>query len=620
MAICGIAVSKESQSVEAQCVQAMVSNLAMAPNDISEQWSAEQAGFAAVSSMGATSVFGSHPLMVACDAEIYNRRELEASLGPLSSPLSDAAFIGLLYERAGESFLNQLRGAFAIAIWDRRSATLLLARDRFGIKPLCYAGDHAQLIFASHPRGIFASQRLARRPAIRAIASYLNYNNVPAPDTAFEGVRKVMPGQCLVWKNGKTNSTQYWELQYTEESNSSVQELAGELLSRIEESVRVTSQDLDAQGAGCFLSGGTDSSTLVGLFSRIHHHPAHAFSIGFAEGRFDELSYARLAASHFQTPHTTAILTPADAYQVIPKIVGAYDEPYANSSAIPTYWCARMAKELGIAVMLAGDGGDELFGGNERYRTDKVFQLYHRVPRTVRRVLEPAVFAGPARVPLFRKAQRYIRFSNTPNPERYCAWRLLQVFAPSQVLGPSMPPLNGDVLAAMRRHYRNAPAKSELNRLLYVDIKMTLGDDDLPKVVRTAELAGISVRFPYLDHPLAEFSGRIPASLKVRGLEKRYLFKRATRSLLPPAILNKKKHGFGLPIGLWLKTDPQLRAMAREILLDPRTYQRGYFQRLFIEHLFAELEKDETPYFGDLLWTFLMLELWHRRHVEGAAL
>ena len=620
MAICGIAVNEGTQGIEAQCVQAMASSMAMAPNDVSERCSAPRAGFAAVSSTGATSVYCANEVMVACDAEIYNRQELEKGIGSAASSLTNAALISRLYQQAGESFLKQLRGAFSIAIWDGRSATLLLARDRFGIKPLCYAGDSAQLLFASQPRAIFASRRVGRRPAIRAIANYLNYNNVPAPDTAFEGVRKVMPGECLVWKEGKASSTQYWELQYTEESDGPVEDLARELLSRIEEAVRVTSADLDVQRSGCFLSGGTDSSTLVGMFSRIHNHPASAFSIGFAEGRFDELSYARLAAEHFQAPHATAILTPADACQVIPKIVEAYDEPYANSSAIPTYWCARMAKEHGIAVMLAGDGGDELFGGNERYRTDKVFQLYHQVPKAVRRVLEPAVFAGPARVPLFRKAQRYIRFSNTPNPERYCAWRLLQVFSPARILGPAMPPLNGDVLAAMRRHYKNAPAKSELNRLLYVDIKMTLGDDDLPKVVRTAELAGISVRFPYLDHPLAEFSGRLPAALKVRGLEKRYLFKRATRSLLPQAILNKKKHGFGLPIGMWLKTDPQLRAMSREILLDPRTYQRGYFQRLFIEHLFAELEKDDTPYFGDLLWAFLMLELWHRRHVEGTAL
>ena len=298
----------------------------------------------------------------------------------------------------------------------------------------------------------------------------------------------------------------------------------------------------------------------------------------------------------------------------------AYDEPFANSSAIPAYWCAQLAKEHGIEVMLAGDGGDELFGGNERYRTHQIYQVYQSLPQSLRQLIEPVVFASPTGLEPFGKVQRYIRRSNTPNPERYCVWRLLRVFPPEEVLGEVMPSVNGDVLAVIRAHYSAAPARAELNRLLYIDIKMTLGDEDLPKVVRTAELAGINVRFPYLDHPLAEFSGRLPATLKVHGLEKRYLFKRATRALLPSAILKKKKHGFGLPVGIWLKTDPQLRAMSRDVLLDPKTYQRGYFRRPFVERLFADLEHDDTPYFGDLLWTFLMLELWHRRHVEGSAL
>src|SRR5579862_3626726 len=394
MAICGIAVSERVQAPEAQCVQAMTLALAMASEDSQAQCNAPQAAFGAVSSTGNTSVYSSTAVMVACDADIYNRAELEVSITSPSAALSNAALIARLYEQTGESFLKQLRGAFSIAVWDLRSATLLLARDRFGIKPLCYAGDRSRVVFASYPRGIFASQRVGKQPAIRAIANYLNYNNVPAPDTAFEGVRKVMPGECLVWRAGKTTATQYWELQYDEDGRGSADKLAAELLSKIEEAVRVTSGDLEVEHSGCFLSGGTDSSTLVGLFSRIRNHPVNTFSIGFAEGRFDELGYARLAASHFQAPHNTAILTPADAHQVIPKIVEAYDEPYANSSAIPTYWCARMAKEHGVPVMLAGDGGDELFGGNERYRTDKVFQLYHRMPQAVRRLLEPAVFAS----------------------------------------------------------------------------------------------------------------------------------------------------------------------------------------------------------------------------------
>jgi asparagine synthase (glutamine-hydrolysing) len=618
MAICGIAVSRSSQPIETPCVENMVSALAMGPEDVRARCSARLASLGAVCASGTTSVAYSDAIMVACDLNLYNRQELHSGIPSLLPSATTAELIAALYLQYGESFLEKLRGAFSLAIWDEKSRALLLARDRFGIKPLCYAAHGSEIIFASHPRGIFASRRLNRQPDLRAIVNYLHYHVVPAPDTAFEGITKVKPGEYLVWKDGGARAKRYWDLQYPEDASGSVEQLASDLLSRMQEAVRVTSADLNPARIGCFLSGGTDSSTIVGLVTRIKNQATNTFSIGFEEGRFNEVDYARLAARHFQVHHFESILRPEHAYQAIPKIVDGYDEPFANASAIPTYWCARLAKEHGMNAMLAGDGGDELFGGNERYRTQQIYQAYQTIPRPLRRLIEPVVFASPS-VGAFRKAQRYIRRSNTPNPERYCSSRLFQVFPSGQVLGPAMPSVNGDALAVMRRYYDEAPAHSEMNRLLYIDIKMTLGDEDLPKVVRTAELAGIDVRFPLLDHPLAEFSGRLPTSLKVRGLEKRYLFKQATRSLLPQKILSKKKHGFGLPIGVWLKTDPKLRRLSRDVLLDPKTYQRGYFQRPFIEQLMANMEQDTTPYFGDLLWSFLMLELWHRKHVEGAA-
>ena len=271
--------------------------------------------------------------------------------------------------------------------------------------------------------------------------------------------------------------------------------------------------------------------------------------------------------------------------------------------------------------MLAGDGGDELFGGNERYQTEKKYGLYDVLPRYVRRgMIEPLAACLPS-FGLTGKVRRYIGRLAKGNPERYFQWLLLQAFPPQTVLDRAVcnSGVPGDLLAIPRAHYKNAPAHSELNRLLYIDIKMTLGDNDLPKVVRAAELAGVNVRFPYLDHPLADFSGRLPVDLKVRGFEKRYLFKKAMAGLLPEAILRKKKHGFGLPIGLWLKQHPLWRGLAEDILLEPRTYQRGYFQRSFVEDLFRKMDGDSSTYYGDLLWLFMMLELWHRHHVESAA-
>lgn len=618
MAICGIAVTANSRPVASPLVESMLSALAVRPGDGRSHSASLLAGVGAISGLEGSSVFSSEQLMVACDANLYNPGELQSSLRRSAAPGSPAELIAALYLQLGDSFLERLRGAFALAVWDQKARTLLLARDRFGVKPLCYAMRGSELIFASYPRGILASGSLSRQPNLHALVNYLNYHVVPAPETAFEGISKLGPGECLAWRAGRSRTRRYWDLHYTENAQGSVEQLANSLLARIEEAVTVSSAGLKPERTGCFLSGGTDSSTVAGLASRTSNYPVNTFSIGFEEGRFNEIEYARLAARHFQLPHFEAILRPEQACQIIPKIVEGYDEPFANASAIPTYWCARLARENGMQAMLAGDGGDELFGGNERYRTQQIFQAYYLLPRLARRLMEPLVFASPS-VGVFRKAQRYIQRANTPNPERYSASRLFQVFHSGEVLGPGMPAVNGDALAVMRRYYAAAPARSEINRLLYIDIKMTLGDEDLPKVVRTAELAGIEVRFPLLDHPLAEFSGRLPASLKVRGLQKRYLFKQATRNLLPREILAKKKHGFGLPIGVWLKTDPQLRGMSRDVLLDPRTYQRGYFQRGFIEQLMANMEQDSTPYFGDLLWSFLMLELWHRTHVEQGA-
>jgi asparagine synthase (glutamine-hydrolysing) len=617
MSLCGIALKTGARPIDMPELTVMLQSLRMTTAELRSHCCGDGAAVGSLSSEAATAACRRGPLLVACDADLYNIAELAATVRSKMAPDDLPGVLASLYLKHGDMFVNQLRGNFAIAVWNAASRTLLLARDRFGVKPLCYAATQAEVVFASHPRAIFAGNRIAKDIDVRAIVDYLNYGIVPAPHTAFRAVNKVNPGECVIWSEGTLRNFPYWEMQYPEDARGSVGSLAEELLHRMESSVRITSQGLDPKKTGCFLSGGTDSSSVVGLLTGLKKQPANTFSIGFAEERFNELEYAHIAARHFGSCHRESLLGPGNAQNSITKIVDAYDEPFANSSAIPTYWCAKLARESGIEVMLAGDGGDELFGGNERYRTERVFGLYQSVPGPVRHwLLEPILLASPELPGPFGKAQRYIRRSNTPNPERYCRWRLLQVFQPKEVLGSAMPHVNGDLLSAVRSHYTSAPASSELNRLLYVDVKMTLGDEDLPKVVRMTELAGVKVRFPYLDHVLAEFSGSLPAELKVRGLKKRYLFKRAMHRLLPEAILRKKKHGFGLPIGLWLKTDPGLRTLAQEVLLDPRTYQRGYFRRDFVEKLFHNLQQDDTPYFGDLLWVFLMLELWHRQHIE----
>jgi len=621
MGICGIAVGREGRPMDAPTLEAMVSTLALGKGWAREQKVEPEIGMGAVSPTTSASVWGSEHILVATDGDIYNTEELGAKLKSVPNGTNLACLCGHLYLEYGLDFLRELRGAFVLALWDRRAKTLLAATDRFGVKTLCYSSSPTGILFASQPRGILASGRISKAINAKALLNYLNFTIVPAPLCAFEGIRKLPPATFLTWKDGLVSLGQYWEMKYGEDSETAQEKLAQELLERMQEGVRRTSSDRPISRLGCFLSGGTDSSSVVGLLTRVKQSPVTSLSIGFAEERFNELEYAEIAARHFGSQLVVSRFGPEDAFRILPQVVELYDEPFANSSVIPTYHCQVLARERGIEVMLAGDGGDELFGGNERYRTQQIYELYKKIPGLLRRrLLEPAVSHLSLDAPgIGGKIRRYIETSNMPNPDRYFRWSTLQHFPPAEILGSAMCFPNGDLLDIPRGHYNAAQATHELNRLLYIDVKMTLGDNDLPKVVRAAELAGITVRFPYLDHPLAEFSGRIPANLKVRGLEKRYLFKQATRDLLPRAILKKKKHGFGLPIGMWLKTDPKMRGLAEEVLHDPRTYQRGYFQRDFIQKTFAAMDQDDTPFYGDVLWPFLMLELWHRRHAETNA-
>jgi asparagine synthase (glutamine-hydrolysing) len=416
-------------------------------------------------------------------------------------------------------------------------------------------------------------------------------------------------------------TARYWDMQYGLEPQGPEARMARELEAVVERSVR-THADGVADGAlGAFLSGGTDSSTVVGMLTRAKGGPVSAFSIGFKEQPFNELEYANIAARAFDARHHTYLVSARDCEQVLPDIVRAFDEPFGNASAIPTYFCARLAAEHGVGTLLAGDGGDELFGGNERYATEQIFEIYHRVPKWVRRhLIEPA-----ARVPLenalSRRARGYIRRAYMPGIERMFSFAFLRTHSPEEVFtGDFVASLGGyGVLDIPSEHYGRAPASDHLDHLLYVDMKVTIADNDLPKVTGASELAGIRTRFPFLDRDVAAFSGHIPARFKVKGLEKRYLFKRAFRQLLPPEIIRKKKHGFGIPVSWWIKADPRIRELARDTLLSGRARDRGYFRPEFIDELFRKHEATDSTYYGDILWTILMVELWHEQFVDQPA-
>jgi asparagine synthase (glutamine-hydrolysing) len=553
------------------------------------------------------------------DSDLTNLHELRALSG------LDAHRTGLLvalYALEGQRFVSRLRGAFALALWDRRRRTLVLAVDHFGINRLYYTTSRGRTAFASRASALLGVPGVDLRVDPAAVYNYLNFGYVPAPASVFAGVQRLAPGQLLLVRDGQTTLETYWDVEYPElsarrrQSASMVYELTKDAVAR-------TLRDTTPKETGAFLSGGTDSSTVVGLAAQITGERINAFSIGFQEQPYDELAYASLAARHFDAAHHVQVVTPSDALHALPRLVEAYDEPFGNNSAIGTLFCARLAADCGVTRLLAGDGGDEIFGGNERYRIDRIFARYSRIPAAIRRgMLEPVLFSLPdGGLSVLGRAQRYVRRASLPNPERFYSYDFFFAREGADLLDPDFrAQVTADApLAVARAYYDQLHPTAKLNRLLYLDLKLTIGDNDLLKVTRTAELAGIDVRFPMLDLPLVEFTGTLPAHFKVRGLEKRHIFKRAFRALLPPAILAKRKHGFGVPTSVWLKSDPGFHSLVRDTLLSPRVRDRGIFRTGALAELLQLHATDVTPYHGDILWTVLMLELWYRRHVDGGA-
>jgi asparagine synthase (glutamine-hydrolysing) len=370
---------------------------------------------------------------------------------------------------------------------------------------------------------------------------------------------------------------------------------------------------------GAFLSGGTDSSTVCGILAGAGNTPVESYSIGYSAEEFDEMEYARIAAQHFHCNPHEYYLQADDILSAIPVISAYYDEPFGNDSAVPVYVCAKLAANDGIRILLAGDGGDEVFGGNARYAKQKVFELYGKVPGIVRRgIIEPLLNNLPGRehLALLRKARSYISQANIPLPERMESYNFLYrqpleaVFEPDflEQIDPSIP----DTL--LREVYLRTASADPLNRMLHLDLKFTLADNDLRKVSGMCEAAGVEVRYPLLDDRLVEFSGDLPPVYKVRGQQLRWFFKKALRDFLPREIIEKSKHGFGLPFGEWSLNHPPLRELVNDSL--QQFAGRGILRRGYIEELQRQQREVHPVYFGKMVWVILMLDQWFQTHRE----
>jgi asparagine synthase (glutamine-hydrolysing) len=510
------------------------------------------------------------------------------------------------FAKFGIAAASDVAGDFCIALTDIQGRTFL-AVDRFGVHSICYR------LRAGHLQVAQRAVDLAGADASidpQAIFDYLYFHVIPGPRTAFKDVQRLPAGHYALFEDGRLTVAPWWTPAFVEHSVRPLGELTSEFRQILRESVEA---QVDGKRVGCFLSGGTDSSTLTGMLQQAQQSPPLTFSIGFDAEGYDEMEYARITARHFKTDHHEYYVTPEDVVRCVPDIAKFYDQPFGNSSVAPAYYCAKLAADNGVERMLAGDGGDELFGGNTRYAKQRIFALYERLPGSVRaRLLEPTLSHTSllARIPGIKKAVSYVEQARVPMPDRLQAYNLLTWLGPAEVLTPEFLSLV-DPAAPLRQQraiYQACTATSLVNRMLAYDWKYTLADNDLPKVTGAVGLAGISVGFPLLDNRVVDFSLRLEPHLKVNGLTLRWFFKHALRGFLPPQTISKKKHGFGLPVGAWMMTHSGLRTIA----LDSLDMLRGggIVRPAFIDRLAKEYLPQHPRYYGEMVWILMMLAQW----------
>ena len=516
-----------------------------------------------------------------------------------------------LYEQEGTGFPGRLHGSYGLAVVDAVHRRVLLANDRMGIHGWCYRVDGGRIHFSDRADVIGEASDISRQ----ALLSYLLQHIIPAPETIYGNVARLPAAHRLVFSQAGSDLAPHWTPAFHEPERPDFGQLKDEFRSLIEASVARELANIDHRPIGTFLSGGTDSSTVSGMLRKVAGQPIRAYSIGFDVDGYDEMEYARIAARHFGIDHREYYLTPEDVLTGMPRVATHYDQPFGNSSAVAAYHCARVAKEEGISMLLAGDGGDELFGGNTRYAKQRIFSWYENVPGPIRRrIMEPLLADNPLaeRLPLISKAASYVQQARVPLPDRFNMYNLLQRLGLQEVLTPEfLGQVDAEkIQAAQRATWGQCTSPYQINRMLAFDWKYTLADNDLPKVSGTTALAGIGVAFPLLSDELIDFSLRLPAEYKLKGLQLRWFFKEALRDFLPEQIIAKKKQGFGLPFGVWaLRHDP-LRRLAEDAL--GSFGERGVIRRDFIKRLRDELLPAHPGYYGELAWIITMLEFWLR--------
>lgn len=517
---------------------------------------------------------------------------------------------------AGTSALGDIKGGYGIFFIDGKAQRLILAVDRFSIETICFGIEGDRLGFSDRADAVPLQTRTISR---QSLYDYLYFHCIPAPATVFGEVRRLDHGSHACLDRSRLSNDRHWKPRFEPSRGIRVAALCKQFRDLIRDVVAIEANRGDK--LGCFLSGGTDSSTIAGMLGAVTGERARTYSIGFNAPGYDEMEYARIAARHFGTDHHEYYVTADDLVRRIPEVAAFFDQPFGNSSVAPAYFCAQMARADGVTRMLAGDGGDELFGGNARYKLQQSFDLYGKLPVSVReRLIEPALTGSAlvSRIPGLKQAAGYVRHARTPMPDRMESFNLLSRIGSRRIFNADLlVVIDTDApLQAQRGTYARTPTGSMINRILHYDWKFTLADSDLPKVRAAIGLTGMTVGYPLLADEIADFSLRLPAEFKVRNFKLRWFFKEALRGFLPDAILRKKKHGFGLPFGPWVIQHAGLHDLAGDSLA--ALERRAILHRGFRDELMGQLLPAHPGYYGELVWVLMMLEQWLATHCEAS--
>jgi len=554
------------------------------------------------------------------NGEIYNYRQLMSRLrkkGHTFRTGSDTETIIHLYEEMGDDCVTELRGMFAFAIWDARKKKLLLARDRIGKKPLFYFLSPQRIVFASEIKSILEDETIERKLNLQALADYLTYLCVPGPKTIFQGIWKLPPAHLAVVSPQGMRHRPYWDLSFGEEPLESDESVVLEDLSELLRDCVGCRLESEVP-LGAFLSGGIDSSAVVALMAGLQKKPVTSLSIGFEERRYNELPYAEEVARIFGTRQFKHVVKP-DALGVLDTLVWHFDEPFADSSAVPTYYVCKAAREH-VTVALSGDGGDEAFGGYRRYYYDRLEnRLRARLPRFVRRfLLSPLAAAYPQAdwLPQYLRAKTLLT-NVTLSPERgyFNSRSIFKKPHRNRLLSSEVQEALGeyDPFSVLEPHFRRTEGWPHLSRLQYVDMKTYLPDDILVKVDRMSMAVSLEVRSPLLDQKLWSYLTGVSPELKIRGRERKYILKKVMEPDIPGHILYRAKWGFIAPLAHWFRTD--LRQFGRDLLLDSEGRASGVFDRSRISAMWKDHQSGKRNY-ETHLWIILMFELWHRQFMD----